>query len=246
VAVLLRVDILNIMGLAIHRGRDRLGGLPRTRGRRADRAGPQRSAHRLGTPIVRAAGWLAALPDPIEGYIRPVQGISSFILFPWAGFVFAGRRPGWRSTPCGTRASARSIAGSSYGPRAGGRGLRASYLPSPYPRTFFWTTSPAYFFLRAGIILMVVGAAYAWSVRPGGEPEVEPRPPTGRHVAVHLLDPHRNGLRAHVGTRSTRRFRSRRALLLLALMALFALFMLACSVAKTRAVGPLAVRIAAA
>ena len=33
---------------------------------------------------------LALLPDPLEGYLRPIAGLTNFAFFPWAGFVFAG------------------------------------------------------------------------------------------------------------------------------------------------------------
>ena len=42
------------------------------------------------TPLVRAAPWLAPLPDPLEAYLRPAGGYSAFALFPWAGYLFAG------------------------------------------------------------------------------------------------------------------------------------------------------------
>ena len=44
----------------------------------------------LLAPIVRNASLLASLPDPIEAYLRPLPGISNFVLFPWVGFLFAG------------------------------------------------------------------------------------------------------------------------------------------------------------
>jgi hypothetical protein len=47
----------------------------------------------------------------------------------------------------------------------GGLGLAggayaASYLPSPIPGTQFWTTSPAFFLLRAGILVAAVGVTF--------------------------------------------------------------------------------------
>ena len=48
----------------------------------------------LATPLVRASTGLAALPDPLEWYLRPWAGRTTFTLFPWAGFVFAGAAAG--------------------------------------------------------------------------------------------------------------------------------------------------------
>jgi hypothetical protein len=49
---------------------------------------------------------------------------------------------------------------------AGGCG--AAYLPSPYPPgvSNFWTTSPTYFFIKIGIMLVLMGAIYLYVQRP--------------------------------------------------------------------------------
>jgi fucose 4-O-acetylase-like acetyltransferase len=41
-------------------------------------------------------------------------------------------------------------------------GYGASYLPSIYERSNFWTSSPTFFFLRTGLLTMAVAVAYAW------------------------------------------------------------------------------------
>jgi len=40
-----------------------------------------------------------------------------------------------------------------------------SFLPSMYARASFWTTSPTYFFLRIGIMTMVIPIAWLWDRR---------------------------------------------------------------------------------
>jgi hypothetical protein len=40
-----------------------------------------------------------------------------------------------------------------------------SFLPSPFPNSYFWTTSPAFFYLRTGIMLTGFGIAWLWSER---------------------------------------------------------------------------------
>lgn len=162
---LLKVDILNVMGPSIA-GAAYLWGLARsTAGRTLLLAGAT-AAIVIGTPYIRGVDALAALPDALERYIRPVpDGQGHFVLFPWAAFVFAGAAIGvileaardarsergrvWMLTAAGVVMAAASYA--------------LSFLPSPFPNTFFWTTSPAFFFLRMGIMLAAFGAAFVWS-----------------------------------------------------------------------------------
>src|SRR4029077_1909926 len=44
----------------------------------------------LVTPAVRAWPLLAALPDWLEGYLRPIPDLTNFTIFPWLAFVTAG------------------------------------------------------------------------------------------------------------------------------------------------------------
>jgi fucose 4-O-acetylase-like acetyltransferase len=117
----------------------------------------------LLTPPVRAAGFLAILPDWIEGYIRPRPGFTNFAFFPWAGFVFAGALVGvlldeTRTRPAERAANLRFAAG---GLLLALAAFGASFLPSPYARSEFWTSSPSFFFIRTGILVAAVGMAYA-------------------------------------------------------------------------------------
>ena len=47
--------------------------------------------------------------------------------------------------------------------------ISASYLPAVYPQTNFWTSSPTFFFLRAGLLVLAIAVAWAWErlARPG-------------------------------------------------------------------------------
>ena len=42
----------------------------------------------------------------------------------------------------------------------------ASFLPSIYARSDFWTSSPAYFFLRVGILTLLLPLAFFWERAP--------------------------------------------------------------------------------
>jgi uncharacterized membrane protein len=165
---LLKVDILNIMGPAIMAAAVLWGlGSRGSARRRYALYAVAMIATTLLTPIVRATSLIDPVPDAIEGYFRPVRGITSFAFFPWAGFVFAGALLGLAIDQSRTRASeawlnARFFIGgamlalSAYG---------ASSLPTVYARSDFWTSSPSFFFIRVGLMTAAVAVAYAWERR---------------------------------------------------------------------------------
>ena len=80
----------------------------------------------------------------------------------------------------------------------------ASFLPTPYTRSDFWTSSPAFFFLRLGLLIAVIGIAYAWEKRPAGNGTMEPAPAARPYVALHLLDSRGDGLWAALSSASPR------------------------------------------
>ena len=159
---MLRVDILNIMGPSIVASAALWGALRSTRARCLAFAASALGVSLL-TPIVRSARILDGLPDPIEAYLRPAYG-SNFCLFPWLGFVFAGAvlgvlLDGVRSPRTESRLNAWFFgAGSALALGAYG----ASFLPSLYAASDFWRSSPSYFLLRTGILIVLVPLAYVW------------------------------------------------------------------------------------
>lgn len=189
---LLKVDILNIMGPSIV-GAAALWQAGRRFGPRLVLFAAAALAFTLLTPPVRGAEFLSAIPDPLEWYVRPSPGRSTFTLFPWAGFVFAGgvvgvliagsnaagrearrhwgsasgddSRIGARGQPGSdlTRFHFRLLAGS-LALIAGAYG--ASYLPSIYSNSNFWTTSPTFFLMRVGIVSALLPLAYFYERRP--------------------------------------------------------------------------------
>ena len=167
---LLKVDVLNIMGpsIALAALLWRLGSS--TTGRWCIFAGATVATAVL-TPITRALPQ-GVLPLPLHAYIVPVAGLSNFVFFPWMALVFAGGCVGVlidaAQTPETDRRTHRWLA------LAGGivsvAAFGASFLPSPFAASYFWTTSPTYLFLRSGLSTLGVAASYAW-VRmwaPGG------------------------------------------------------------------------------
>lgn len=159
---LLKVDILNVMGIAMM-----VAALLWTAGRR-DTA---RAALFLGvtavaalvTPLVRAAEHLAVLPDPVEWYLRPAQGSTTFTLFPWAAFLTGGAAIGVWLAGAVTPASERRVHRWLFvlGAATALAGYGTSLLPPVYETTSFWTSSPTFFFIRLGIVIASVPIAAA-------------------------------------------------------------------------------------
>jgi uncharacterized membrane protein len=164
---ILKVDILNIMGPAIV-GSAALWGVTSRFTTRMTALIVAALALGFATPLVRGSVSLAALPDPIEWYFRPWAGRTTFTLFPWAGFVFAGAAAGLIVDRVRTASVERSLnAGFAVaGLAIAAAALAASYLPSPYPASSFWTSSPSFFFIRVGVLLFGISLAYLWAQRP--------------------------------------------------------------------------------
>jgi uncharacterized membrane protein len=158
---LLKVDVLNIMGPSIVAAGALWGALKNRRQRLAAFTSSA-VAIALLTPIVRGMSMLDGLPDPLEAYLRPLRGFSSFCLFPWSGFVFAGgvvgvllddvRTPERESRLNAWLAlAAAALAVAAYA---------GSFLPSPSAHSEFWGGSPSFFAIRVGILTLVLPVAY--------------------------------------------------------------------------------------
>jgi len=179
---LLKVDILNLIGPAIMLCAWVWGALE-TRRARATAFTALTIAIALATPIVRAAPFLAILPDFLEGYIRPVPGLTNFSIFPWAAFVPAGAAIGLFIDAARDRATETRV---NAGLAAGGFAVAAiaygaSFLPTPFARSDFWTSSPCFFFIRVGLMMMTVAAGYLWERRPTAGTRWSPLQLLGQH-----------------------------------------------------------------
>jgi uncharacterized membrane protein len=163
---LLKVDILNIMGPSIVAAAALWGSFSTPRVRAAAFAAAT-LAIALITPLVQGLPILSALPDALEAYVRPVQGLSNFCLVPWAGFLFAGALAGVLIDGARTRETETRLNAAlfGYGAAVAVSAYLASFLPSPYAQSRFWGNSPAFFLMRTGIITSAVGIAYAWTAR---------------------------------------------------------------------------------
>jgi uncharacterized membrane protein len=152
----LKVDILNVMGLALVMA-GALWGLSRSRTVRVLMFGVATGVFAMSTPLIQEAAWVGILPDPVEWYLRHSPGHTSFVLLPWAGFLFAGamlgelvdaaraKNDGWLQVMVGC-IGVLTVAGAYW----------ASRQPSIYPVSNFWLTSPTFFFIRLGLAMTLV------------------------------------------------------------------------------------------
>ena len=156
-----RVDVLNIMGPAMVGVGLLWGAGPTVAARVASCAGAAICIGML-TPIVRTASLVNALPIWLQWYMRPAGDLTIFTLFPWAGFVFAGGAAGaLLATATDERAERRLqiILGAS-GAALVAFGFYAAGLPSIYRVSSFWTSSPTWFAIRVGILMLGVAFVY--------------------------------------------------------------------------------------
>lgn len=159
---LFRVDILNIMGPAIAVA-GIVWGLARNATARVIWYAAIAAAFAMVTPIVRAAHAVNALPIWLQWYVRPFGEFTIFTLFPWAGFVFAGGAVGALiATAREERAERRlhAILGA-IGVALVILGFYTAGRSSIYASSSFWTSSPTWFAIRLGILMVALTAIYA-------------------------------------------------------------------------------------
>jgi uncharacterized membrane protein len=160
---LLKVDILNIMGPSIV-----FAGLLWRAGRTASQRLWLFTAATLATAVITpfvSSMPTTVLPDALRAYVVPVPGLSNFVFFPWMALVFAGGVIGMLLDSAVSAARERQV---NVWLGAGGAAVAvfafaASYLPSALPDSSFWTTSPAFLFIRIGVVSAAVAIAYVWS-----------------------------------------------------------------------------------
>jgi len=162
VAALFRIDILNILGPAIIL----VGVLWSVRVPRPWQVmllAGFATVSAMVTPIVRLAAWVDALPAGLQWYLRPSGDHTVFTLFPWLGFVLAGGAVGVLLAGAHTRRHERllhlslGVAGIALCLV----GLYTATLPTIYEQSSYWTSSPTFFAVRAGVLLLVGAVLYA-------------------------------------------------------------------------------------
>jgi uncharacterized membrane protein len=159
---LFKVDMLNIMGLSMVAA-SYAWQVSAHRGTRIALLAALTVAVTMVTPIVRDVAWLAPLPDPIEAYLRPEGRYAAFPFFPWGGFLFGGVVVG--DLVQGVRLGrVKNVLLQNGLAIAGGGGVilawLASFQPSIYESASFWHDSPTFFFIRLGLVTLLVPIAW--------------------------------------------------------------------------------------
>jgi uncharacterized membrane protein len=117
------------------------------------------------------------LPWPIESYINGVHNLGTpqawlFPIFPWTAFAFAGLAAGFiLQSPWAKQRERMTL------PLAGAAGLiliaasrRLEHQPYQlYAVEDYWHTSPNFFLIRVGMLLVILSASYAWCRWGAGE-----------------------------------------------------------------------------
>jgi uncharacterized membrane protein len=124
----------------------------------------------LLTPLLWTTWQPRWLPWPIESYINGVNVLGTpqswlFPIFPWTGFSFAGLAVGFILQSEWSRAREVQIFFT-----LGAAGIVlvefARWLDAQpqqiYPVYDYWHTSPSFFLIRVGMLLMILTASYAW------------------------------------------------------------------------------------
>jgi uncharacterized membrane protein len=172
---LLRVDVLNILGLsmmlmaamcwftwapavAVARSRSMFAALVTA------------ALIALATPPLWTTARPSVLPWPLESYINGVHTFNEpqhwlFPIFPWSGFAFAGLAVGF-SLFCGFARRRETL----FFLGLGGTGVLACALAlwfdalpiRVYTVYDFWHSNPNFFVMRCGVVLIILFLTYAW------------------------------------------------------------------------------------
>jgi len=158
---LFRVDILNIMGPALVLA-GILWGVAATTSARAALLAAAAAATAVATPVVRDALWVNAVPPWLQWYLRPAGEHTTFTAFPWIGFVFAGAALGTLIAAARDERTERRIhtAAAIAGVALVALGLITAARPTIYHASSFWTSSPTWFSIRTGILMIALAATY--------------------------------------------------------------------------------------
>jgi uncharacterized membrane protein len=155
-----RVDVLNIMGPAMVAAGLLWAISSRAIGRVTIFAAVT-ALIALATPIVRATPLVDDLPTWLQWYLRPAGEHTTFTLLPWAGFVFAGAASGAvlsAARGSGIERRALRLIGAT-GALLVAAGFVAATRPSIYTvPSSFWTSSPTWFAIRVGVLMLTLTA----------------------------------------------------------------------------------------
>jgi uncharacterized membrane protein len=207
---LLRVDVLNVIGLSIilmgavswlaaqgarpsaAKGTEDAALDSRLRVRSMLAASLAAAAIALATPPLWTTHRPHWLPWYVESYVNGVHTFDKpqswlFPVFPWAAFALAGLALGsFLGSPWGRRHELAAAAATG----AGGAALFGLGFwldargPSLYSAYDFWHTSPNFFLIRTGVLMGIVPLSYAWCRWGAGRWRFSPLIELGRRSLV--------------------------------------------------------------
>lgn len=166
---LLRVDILNVIGVSIML-MGLVSWLGETRTAKALFASGTTAGIALLTPLMWTTWQPRWMPWFLESYINGCHNLGKpqpwlFPVFPWVAFAFAGLAAGFFLMSNWARAREEKsvmILGAA-GAMCFGMGWLFDSVPvRMYPVYDFWHTSPNFFLMRAGVVMIIVLASYVW------------------------------------------------------------------------------------
>ena len=200
---LLRVDVLNVIGISLML-MGAANWMARNRAANSILAGALALGISLATPPLWTTWRPHWLPWYLESYINGVHTFNVpqpwlFPIFPWAAFAFAGLASGFllfSEWPAKNPGRAAAIFGAA--------GVGIFYLSSwfdalpvhLYAVYDYWHTSPNFFLARAGILLVITCAVYAWCRWGPGQLGFSPADSAGAGLPACLLGAHRIRVRA--------------------------------------------------
>ena len=160
--MLFRVDILNIMGPAIVVA-GFVWGVASGVWTATIAFTVLASAVAMVTPVVRVAPWVNLLPLWGQWYVRPQADYTLFTVFPWVGFLFAGGAVGVLVAAArdAHKEGRLQLVLGAVGVLLIVLGFYTASLPSVYhPRSSFWYTSPTFFAIRLGVMMLALTMLY--------------------------------------------------------------------------------------
>ena len=162
---LFRVDILNVMGPAIV-ATGIVWACGSTTTMRVLAFSALATLAAMITPVIRESAAVGVLPDWIQWYLRPTGDNTTFTGLPWAGFVFAGGAVGALIAEMRDERLERrlQIILGVTGAALIVLGFYAAAQPSIYRASSFWTSSPTWFCIRTGILMVALAGVYVLEI----------------------------------------------------------------------------------
>ncbi len=158
---LFRVDILNVMGPSIV-ATGVVWACCRRRSTLTIAFAVLAVAVAMLTPPIRSAEWLSMLPVWVQWHLRPAGDHTAFTAFPWSGFVLGGGALGALLAGVEEVGSERRLhlAIAAFGTGLVALGFYTASLPPLYRDSSFWTSSPTYFAIRFGAMMVALALIY--------------------------------------------------------------------------------------